>query len=63
MAATPAFIDVGSAETFRDEDVSYASRIWQAGGIAEMHVWPGAFHGFTMMAPEALSHATRRQRS
>jgi acetyl esterase/lipase len=49
----PAFIDVGSAETFRDEDVSYASRIWQAGGIAELHVWPGGFHGFTMMAPEA----------
>jgi len=49
----PAFIDVGSAETFRDEDVTYASRIWQAGGIAELHVWPGGFHGFTMMAPEA----------
>ena len=49
----PAFIDVGSAETFRDEDVTYASRIWQAGGIAELHVWPGGFHGFTMMALEA----------
>ena len=49
----PAFIDVGSAETFRDEDVKYASRIWQAGGIAELHVWPGGFHGFTMMAPDA----------
>jgi len=49
----PAFIDVGSAETFRDEDVTYASRIWQAGGIAELHVWPGGFHGFTMMAPDA----------
>ena len=49
----PAFIDVGSAETFRDEDVTYASRIWQAGGVAELHVWPGGFHGFTTMAPEA----------
>ena len=49
----PAFIDVGSAETFRDEDVSYASRIWQAGGIAELHVWPGGFHGFAMIAPDA----------
>jgi acetyl esterase/lipase len=49
----PAFIDVGSAETFRDEDVTYASRIWQAGGIAELHVWPGGFHGFATMAPEA----------
>jgi acetyl esterase/lipase len=49
----PAFIDVGSAETFRDEDVSYASRIWQAGGRAELHVWPGAFHGFDSMVPSA----------
>jgi acetyl esterase/lipase len=49
----PAFIDVGSAETFRDEDVTYASRIWQAGGVAELHVWPGGFHGFEMMAPQA----------
>lgn len=49
----PAFIDVGSAETFRDEDVTYASRIWQAGGRAELHVWPGGFHGFDMMAPDA----------
>jgi acetyl esterase/lipase len=49
----PAFIDVGSAETFRDEDVAYASRIWQAGGTAELHVWPGGFHAFFGMVPGA----------
>ena len=49
----PAFIDVGSAETFRDEAVTYASRIWQAGGVAELHVWPGGFHGFALMTPQA----------
>jgi acetyl esterase/lipase len=49
----PAFIDVGSAETFRDEAVAYAARIWQAGGVAELHVWPGGFHGFAGMAPQA----------
>jgi acetyl esterase/lipase len=49
----PAFIDVGSAETFRDEAVLYASRIWQAGGVAELHVWPGGFHGFSGLAPQA----------
>src|SRR5437879_5435581 len=54
----PAFIDVGSAETFRDEAVEYASRIWQAGGSAELHVWPGGFHGFAGMVPQsALSQA------
>lgn len=49
----PAFIDVGSAETFRDEDVAYASAIWRAGGQAELHVWPGAFHGFDAIVPTA----------
>ena len=49
----PAFVDVGSAETFRDEDVAYATRIWQAGGVAELHVWPGGFHGFDTLAPQA----------
>jgi acetyl esterase/lipase len=49
----PAFVDVGSADTFRDEDVDYATRIWQAGGIAELHVWPGGFHGFDGIAPHA----------
>jgi acetyl esterase/lipase len=47
----PAFIEVGSAETFRDEDVEFASRIWATGGEAELHVWSGAFHGFDMYAP------------
>ncbi|MFE0517970.1 alpha/beta hydrolase [Streptomyces sp. NPDC058954] len=56
----PAFLDVGSAETFRDEVVAYASRIWQAGGIAELHVWPGGFHGFDGFAPQAsLSQSAR----
>ncbi|CAL9357208.1 Carboxylesterase NlhH [Nocardiopsis dassonvillei] len=49
----PAFLDVGSAETFRDEVVDYAGRIWRAGGVAELHVWPGAFHGFDSFAPHA----------
>ncbi len=49
----PAFIDVGSAEVFRDEDVAYASRIWEAGGQAELHVWPGGYHGFHAAAPDS----------
>lgn len=49
----PAYIAVGSAEVFRDESVAYASRIWQCGGVAELHVWPGGFHGFEAIVPEA----------
>ena len=53
----PAFIDVGPAEVFRDEDVAYAGQIWADGG-AELHVWPGGFHGFDQFAPgTALSVA------
>jgi acetyl esterase/lipase len=59
----PAFIDVGSSETFRDEAVAYASRIWLAGGHAELHVWPGGFHGFAGSVPAApLSRDARAAR-
>ena len=59
----PAFIDVGSAETFRDEDVAYATRIWQCGGVAELHVYPGCFHGFDAMVPQAaISQEARAAR-
>ena len=52
------YLDCASAEVFRDETVAYASRLWAAGVQAELHVWPGGFHGFTSMAPQAaLSRA------
>ncbi|MFE4371870.1 alpha/beta hydrolase [Streptomyces sp. NPDC056835] len=47
------FVDVGSVETFRDEDIDYATRLLQAGVQCELHVWPGGFHGFDGMAPQA----------
>lgn len=49
----PTFIDCGSAEVFRDEDVAYATAIWAAGGDAELHVWPGGFHAFESFAPQS----------
>ncbi|GAA3730028.1 alpha/beta hydrolase [Plantactinospora mayteni] len=58
------YLDAGTAEVFRDEDVEYASRIWAAGGQAELHVWAGGFHGFDTLYPKArLSAAARRTRS
>lgn len=60
----PTYIDAGTAEVFRDEDVAYASAIWAAGGQAELHVWAGGFHGFDALFPTAhLSVQARRTRS
>lgn len=57
------FLEVGSAETFRDEDVDYARRIWAAGGEAELHVWPGGAHAFDALVPDApLSRDARDAR-
>ncbi|MFC4035536.1 alpha/beta hydrolase [Streptomyces polygonati] len=57
------YIDAGTAEVFRDEDVEYATRIWAAGGQAELHVWAGGFHGFDALFPQAqVSAAARRTR-
>ncbi|WP_433788740.1 alpha/beta hydrolase [Actinoplanes sp. CA-252034] len=55
------YIDAGSAEVFRDEDVAYATRIWAAGGQAELHVWAGGFHGFDALFPTAPISATARR--
>jgi acetyl esterase/lipase len=54
LSGLPAtFIDVGSVEIFRDEAVSYATRLWLAGNAAELHVWAGGFHGFDHALPQA----------
>ncbi len=58
------YIDAGSAEVFRDEDVDYASRIWAAGGQAELHVWAGGVHGFDALFPQTrIGAAARRTRT
>ncbi|WP_245194497.1 alpha/beta hydrolase [Kitasatospora phosalacinea] len=60
----PAYLEVGSAETFRDEVTAYADALWRAGGHAELHVWPGACHGFDTLAPRsALSRTATAART
>jgi acetyl esterase/lipase len=54
----PAFIDVGSVDVFRDEDIDYAARLSRAGIPVEFHLWPGGFHGFESVGPDsALARA------
>lgn len=49
----PAFIGVGTLDVFRDECIDYAMRLLAAGVPAELHVYPGAPHGFESLTSSA----------
>lgn len=49
----PAFIDVGTVDMFRDEDIAFAQRLMQAGIPCELHVYPGAYHASETFALDA----------
>jgi acetyl esterase/lipase len=49
----PAWLGVGTLDLFHDEDLDYAARLQAAGVPCEVHVVPGAFHGFDGVAPKA----------
>jgi acetyl esterase/lipase len=57
----PTYLDLGSAEVFRDEDVAYATRIWAAGGECELHVWSGAFHGADLFMKDSTQSRIRNE--
>ncbi|KAG5817166.1 hypothetical protein H9Q74_001747 [Fusarium xylarioides] len=44
-----AYIDAGECEVFRDVALDYATKMWRGGSTCELHIWPGAWHGFDMM--------------
>ena len=56
----PAFVSVGTVDGFRDEDIDYATRLNQAGIPCELHVYPGACHGYQMAAGSAVAIQSER---
>jgi triacylglycerol lipase len=42
----PTFIATGALDLFLEEDLDYARRLTRAGVPVELHVYPGAYHGF-----------------
>ncbi|HEX4864704.1 MAG TPA: alpha/beta hydrolase fold domain-containing protein, partial [Acidimicrobiales bacterium] len=56
----PAFISVGGADGFRDEDIEYALHLSQAGVPTELHVYPGAPHGYQMFVDSPVAIQNRR---
>ncbi|MFC7614456.1 alpha/beta hydrolase [Actinokineospora soli] len=41
----PAYISTAEFDPLRDEGITYALRLLQAGVSVELHQWPGTFHG------------------
>lgn len=56
----PAFIAVGALDLFLEEDLDYARRLTRAGVPVELHVYPGAYHGFQIATNAGVTQAANR---
>lgn len=56
----PAFVSVGTVDGFRDEDIDYALRLNQAGVACELHVYPGAGHGYQAAVGSRIAQQSSR---
>ncbi|GAP85728.1 putative alpha beta hydrolase fold-3 domain-containing protein [Rosellinia necatrix] len=59
----PAYIDAGSGEPFRDEDIAYAAKLWECGVQADLHIWGGGCHGFDLFFSTELGAQAVRTRN
>jgi acetyl esterase/lipase len=61
LAGLPStFISVGALDLFLEESLEYARRLMRAGVPTELHVYPGAYHGFGMATNAHVSQAAMR---
>jgi acetyl esterase/lipase len=51
----PTFIATGALDLFLEENLEYSRRLIRAGVPSELHVYPGAPHGFMMVAAARVS--------
>lgn len=56
----PTWIGCGGLDLFVDEDLAFAQRLMLAGVATELHVYPGAYHGFNLIAGAAVSQRFER---
>ncbi|MGX1435560.1 alpha/beta hydrolase fold domain-containing protein [Mammaliicoccus sciuri] len=49
----PTYTTVGSLDPFRDETMNYVQALTEAGVPVEFHLYPGGYHEFEAMVPEA----------
>ncbi|MDF2652564.1 MAG: lipase, partial [Paenibacillus sp.] len=56
----PTYTCVGQLDPFRDETIKYVARLAQAGVDVEFHLYPGCYHAFEHVVPDAeVSQRTR----
>jgi triacylglycerol lipase len=53
------FISTGALDLFLEEDVDYARRLARVGVSVELHVYPGAFHGFEVSPTAGIARLSR----
>ncbi len=51
----PAYLAVGALDLFVDENLDFARRLVRAGVATELHLYPGAFHGFHLQTSAAVT--------
>lgn len=58
----PAYTCVGQLDPFRDETLQYVARLAQAGVDVEFHLYPGGYHAYEHVAPDAgISRRTKEE--
>jgi acetyl esterase/lipase len=53
------FISIGALDLFLEEDTAYALRLTRAGIPVELHVYPGAYHGYQMAQQARITLASK----
>jgi acetyl esterase/lipase len=59
----PTYVDVCEFDPLRDEGIGYAQRLVLAGVPVELHLYPGTFHGSSMIAGAAVAQRMSRDAS
>jgi acetyl esterase/lipase len=58
----PAFLATGALDLFLDENLDYAARLARAGVPIELHVYPGAPHGYALVGAAAVTRTATRDK-
>ena len=56
----PTYLCVGALDLFLEEDMEYARRLMREGVPTELHVYPGAYHGFNLATEAQVTQTFQR---